>query len=76
VGAKAEVHALLGELAERGVAILLISSELPEVIGLSDRVAVMRGGTVVDVCDQAAATPERLLGHALERAAPAARRAS
>jgi rhamnose transport system ATP-binding protein len=65
VGAKAEVHALLGELAERGVAVLLISSELPEVIGLSDRVAVMRGGTVVDVCDQAEATPERLLGHAL-----------
>jgi rhamnose transport system ATP-binding protein len=65
VGAKAEIHALLADLAGRGVGILLISSDLPEVIGMSDRVAVMRGGTIVDVCDQAEATPERLLGGAL-----------
>ena len=47
VGAKAEIHALMVELAEQGVAILMISSELPEVLGMSDRIAVMRGGTVV-----------------------------
>ena len=45
VGAKAEIHALIGDLAERGVAILMISSELPEMLGMSDRIAVMRGGT-------------------------------
>ncbi len=65
VGARAEIHALLADLAARGVGVLLISSDLPEVIGMSDRVAVMRGGTIVDVCDRADATPERLLGGAL-----------
>jgi ABC-type sugar transport system, ATPase component len=41
VGAKAEVHRLIGELAAQGMAILMISSELPEILGLSDRIAVM-----------------------------------
>ena len=45
VGAKAEIHRLMGELAGRGLAILMISSELPEVLGMSDRIAVMHGGT-------------------------------
>ena len=44
VGAKAEIHALMHDLAEQGLAILMISSELPEILGMSDRVAVMRGG--------------------------------
>ncbi|MFC6090147.1 sugar ABC transporter ATP-binding protein [Saccharothrix lopnurensis] len=47
VGAKQAVHRLLRDLANRGVAILMISSELPELIGMSDRVLVMHGGTVV-----------------------------
>ena len=42
VGAKAEIHALIQELAERGLAIIMISSELPEILGMSDRVAVMQ----------------------------------
>ena len=42
VGAKAEIHALMGELAAQGVAILMISSELPEVLGMSDRILVMQ----------------------------------
>jgi ABC-type sugar transport system ATPase subunit len=46
VGAKAGIHELMRELANRGVAILMISSELPEVIGMSDRILVMRNGTV------------------------------
>ncbi len=46
VGAKAEIHRLMGELARQGVAILMISSELPEVLGMSDRVLVMREGRI------------------------------
>lgn len=47
VGAKAEIHRLLDELAQKGLAILLISSELPEVMGLSRRIVVMREGRLV-----------------------------
>ncbi len=47
VGAKAEIHALMRELAAEGMAILMISSELPEVLGMSDRVLVMNGGRIV-----------------------------
>jgi rhamnose transport system ATP-binding protein len=65
VSAKAEIHALMCDLASRGTAILMISSELPEVIGMSDRVAVMRDGTIVGVLDQADATQERILALAL-----------
>jgi ABC-type sugar transport system ATPase subunit len=46
VGAKAEVHALMSRLAQEGIAILMISSELPEIIGMSDRVIVMCQGRV------------------------------
>ncbi len=65
VGAKAEVHALMTELASQGVAILMISSELPEVLGMSDRIAVMRGGTIVATLDRAEATQEKILALAL-----------
>jgi len=47
VGAKAEIHRLISELAQQGLGILMISSELPEILGMSDRVLVMRGGKVV-----------------------------
>jgi rhamnose transport system ATP-binding protein len=66
VGAKAEIYRLVEKLAEDGVAILMISSELPEILGLSDRVAVMRGGRIVATLDRAEATQERILGFALE----------
>ena len=49
VGSKAEIHALMQDLAERGLAILMISSELPEILGMSDRIAVMRRGTIAGV---------------------------
>jgi rhamnose transport system ATP-binding protein len=65
VGAKAEVHRLMGQLASEGMAILMISSDLPEVIGLADRVGVMRGGRVVGVLERSRATPEAVLGLAL-----------
>jgi rhamnose transport system ATP-binding protein len=48
VGAKSEIHALMTDLAAEGVAILMISSELPEVLGMCDRIAVMQGGTIVE----------------------------
>lgn len=65
VGAKAEIHELMMELASQGAAILMISSELPEVLGMSDRIVVMHGGTIVSEMDRAAATQERLLARAL-----------
>jgi rhamnose transport system ATP-binding protein len=58
VGAKAEIHRLMGELAGKGLAILMISSELPEVLGMSDRVFVMREGRLVAEFDRTHATPE------------------
>ena len=65
VGAKAEVHALMTELAAQGVAILMISSELPEILGMSDRIAVMCGGTIAATLDRAEATQEKILALAL-----------
>jgi len=49
VGAKSEIHRIIRDLAKQGLAVLLISSDLPEVLGMSDRVAVMRGGTLVAI---------------------------
>ncbi len=75
VGAKAEIHRLMSELAGAGVAILMISSELPEVLGMSDRVLVMREGRLVAEFDRAHATSETvgaaMMGEAasVERAA-------
>jgi rhamnose transport system ATP-binding protein len=65
VGAKAEIHRLMSDLAGRGIAIIMISSELPEVLGMSDRIAVMHGGTVVGMLDRAAATQESIMELAL-----------
>jgi rhamnose transport system ATP-binding protein len=65
VGAKAEIHRLMGELAAKGLAIVMISSELPEILGMSDRIAVMRGGTIVGTLDRADATQEAILELAL-----------
>jgi rhamnose transport system ATP-binding protein len=69
VGAKAEIHRLMSELAGQGLAILMISSELPEVLGMSDRIAVMHGGTIVKSFDRESATQEAILAQALGHAA-------
>ena len=61
IGAKAEVHSLLSQLAAQGVAILMISSELPEILGMSDRIYVMREGKISGVVDRADATEERVM---------------
>jgi len=61
VGAKAALHELLDELAGRGVGVLLISSELPEVINLSTRILVLREGRVVGEISRGEATQERVL---------------
>ena len=60
VGAKAEIHRLMGELAAQGLAILMISSELPEVLGMSDRVLVMREGRIVAEFSREEATQESI----------------
>jgi rhamnose transport system ATP-binding protein len=64
VGAKAEIHRLMASLAASGLAILMISSELPEILGMSDRIAVMRAGRVAGILDRGA-TQDRVLALAL-----------
>jgi len=61
VGAKAEIHAFMNELVKRGAAILMISSELPEVIGMSDRIYIMREGGIVSEIDHKDATQESVI---------------
>ena len=65
VGAKAEIHGLMCDLAERGVAILMISSELPEILGMSDRIVVMRAGRIAGALDRAEASQQAILSLAL-----------
>ena len=60
VGAKAEIHRLMSELAQQGLAILMISSELPEILGMSDRILVMREGRLVAEYSRAEATQENI----------------
>jgi rhamnose transport system ATP-binding protein len=61
VGTKAEVHRLLSDLAGQGMAILMISSELPEVLGMADRVLVVREGEITAELERNEATPERVM---------------
>ncbi|MFE7629236.1 sugar ABC transporter ATP-binding protein [Kocuria sp. NPDC057446] len=61
VGTKSEVHRLISELATEGLAILMISSELPEVLGMADRVLVMHEGRITATLDRAEATPETVM---------------
>ncbi|MFB7950191.1 sugar ABC transporter ATP-binding protein [Kitasatospora phosalacinea] len=61
VGAKAEIYRIVADLAEQGVALLVISSELPELLGLADRIVVMQGGRTTGELDRADATEEAVL---------------
>src|ERR687896_1882380 len=65
VGAKAEVHQIVDGLARSGMGIVLISSDLPEVLAMSDRVLVMREGRQVGLFSRAEATEERIVGAAM-----------
>ncbi|MBL9211520.1 MAG: sugar ABC transporter ATP-binding protein [Opitutaceae bacterium] len=67
VGAKVEIYQLINQLAARGAAILMISSELPEILGLSDRILVMHAGRIAGEFSAAEATQEKLLAAALGR---------
>ncbi len=73
VGTKAEVHRLLSELAGRGMGILMISSELPEVLGMADRVLVVREGRITAELDRAQADAENVMFAATHAAEEAAR---
>ena len=66
VGTKAAVHALMSKLATEGMAILMISSELPEILGMSDRVLVMREGRLTAELTRAEATQETILHYATQ----------
>lgn len=61
VGAKAEIHRLIGELAEQGIAVLMISSDLPEVLALADRVVVMRDGRVAGELSRSEMSEEAIM---------------
>ena len=61
VGSKAAVHDFMGELVEAGLAVVLVSSELPEVMGMSDRIMVMHRGRLVRELSRAEATPENIV---------------
>lgn len=61
VGAKAEIHRLVTELARNGVAVIMISSEMPEVLGMSDRIMVMHEGRVTGFLDRAEATQIKVM---------------
>ena len=61
VGTKAAVHSLMSELAAQGIAILMISSELPEILGMSDRILVMHDGRVTGLFNRSEATQEKIM---------------
>jgi L-arabinose transport system ATP-binding protein len=73
IGAKSEIYQIIFRLAREGAGIIVVSSDLPEVLGLADRVAVMREGALSAIFTRAEATPERVLAAALPlEKAPAA----
>jgi len=64
VGAKAEVHALMSSLARSGIGIIMISSDLPEIMAMSDRIVVMHEGRVATILSRTEATQERIMEYA------------
>ncbi len=71
VGAKSEMYAIISQLAGQGIGVVVASSELPEVLGIADRILVMRQGRIVASLPRAAATEERVLKLALPVTQPA-----
>jgi rhamnose transport system ATP-binding protein len=61
IGSKAAVHEFMAELAAQGLAVIMVSSEIPEILGMSDRVIVMREGRIVGEFDREDLTPEKLV---------------
>ena len=64
VGAKREIYQLMNELAERGVAIIMVSSDLPEILGVSDRIIVIHEGKVAGELTKQEATEEKIMMYA------------
>jgi D-allose transport system ATP-binding protein len=65
VGAKSEIYKIMRDLSNEGKAIIMVSSELPEILAVCDRIAVFHSGTIVDILDSAAASEEQILGLAI-----------
>jgi ABC-type sugar transport system ATPase subunit len=65
VGSKSEIYQIMAELANQGVGIIMISSELPEVLGMSDRVMIMREGKIVKELSRAEASEEAIMLYAV-----------
>ena len=65
VGAKKEIHLLMSELVRQGVAIVMISSELPEILGMSDRIYVMHDGRIKGEIARSEATQESIMKMAI-----------
>jgi ribose transport system ATP-binding protein len=65
VGAKAEIHKLIDELAQAGLAVLVMTSEMPELLGVSDRVLVMSNGRITGEFARREATQEKILAAAI-----------
>jgi rhamnose transport system ATP-binding protein len=61
IGSKAAVHEFMGELVAQGLSVIMVSSELPEILGMSDRIVVMRDGLVVDTLVNDGLAPENLV---------------
>ena len=66
VNAKAEIHKIISELTQKGLTIIMISSELPELIGMCDRIYVMKDGYIAGCFDRENVTQEKILTVALE----------
>ena len=67
VGAKAEIYSIMGDLAKQGYAIILISSEMPEILGMADRIVVMCNGRITGILPRGNVTQEQILDLAMEK---------
>ena len=65
IGAKAEIHRIIRKLAENGMGVIVISSELPEILAVSDRIVIMKKGHIVGEMDANEATQEKIMAQAL-----------
>ncbi len=69
VGAKAEIYSIMNELTQNGMSIIMVSSEMPEVMGMSDRICIMSEGRITGVIEKDEFSQERILAYALEEKA-------
>ena len=65
VGAKSEIYAIMDELTRQGKSIIMISSEMPEVLGMSDRILVIQGGRITAEFSRGEATQEKIIQYAV-----------